>query len=76
MNGRKIPEKERLRLNLESMTYVLMKNYGWTIRDVNNMSLKELEQSVSWAIAMNQVESHSDKGEGVYLNYDNVPPLR
>ncbi len=75
INRRKIPEEERLRLNLESMTYTIMKHYGWNINEVENMNINQVRQAVSWANAMMDNEARQNKGEGVHLNYDNVPKL-
>ena len=75
INRRKIPEEERLRLNLESMPYTIMKHYGWNINEVENMNINQVRQAVSWANAMMDNEARQNKGEGVHLNYDNVPKL-
>tara|TARA_R100000008_G_scaffold83154_1_gene68193 strand:- start:2402 stop:2647 length:246 start_codon:yes stop_codon:yes gene_type:complete len=75
IDGRKIPEEERLRLNLESMTYMIMTHYGWNIKEVQDMNINQIKQAVSWASAMVDNQNRQDKGEGVYLSYDNVPPL-
>ncbi len=75
VNGRHIPDTERLRLNMESMTYMIMTHYGWNIQEVQDMDINQLRLAVSWASAMIEKEDYESRGEGVYLGYDNVPPL-
>ena len=60
---------------MESMSYMIMEHYGWTLKEVNALSMKELQQSVTWAIAMNRQPSAPTEGEVVHLGYDIVPPL-
>lgn len=57
------------------MTYTIMKHYGWNINEVENMNINQVRQAVSWANAMMDNEARQNKGEGVHLNYDNVPKL-
>ena len=57
------------------MTYMIMTHYGWNIKEVQDMNINQIRQAVSWATAMTQQEKYEQRGEGVYLNYDNVPPL-
>ena len=58
VRGRKVPDKERLRLNLESMTYMIMTHYGWNIKEVQDMNINQIKQAVSWATAMMQQEKY------------------
>ena len=55
INRRKIPEEERLRLNLESMTYTIMKHYGWNINEVENMNINQVRQEIGRASSRERV---------------------
>ena len=57
------------------MAYMIIEHYGWTLKEVNELSMKELKQSITWAIAMNRQPSAPTEGEVVHLGYDIVPPL-
>ena len=52
-----------------------MTHYGWNIQGVQDMDINQLRLAVSWASAMIEKEDYESRGEGVYLGYDNVPPL-
>ena len=60
---------------MESMAYMIIEHYGWTLKEVNELSMKELKQSITWAIARNPQPSAPTEGEVVHLGYDIVPPL-
>ena len=60
---------------MESMAYMIIEHYGWTLKEVNELSMKELKQSITSAIAMNRQPSAPTEGEVVHLGYDIVPPL-
>ena len=60
---------------MEWMDYTLMTHYGWTIREVHNLELKEAKQALSWAIAMNKTPPRQTDGEVVHLGYDRVPDV-
>ena len=60
---------------MESMAYMIIEHYGWTLKEVNELCMKELKQSITWAIAMNRQPSAPTEGEVVHLGYDIVPPL-
>jgi hypothetical protein len=68
-------EEEQPRLYMESMAYMIMEHYGWTLREVNELSMDELKQVVTWAIAMNRQPSAPTEGDVVHLGYDIVPPV-
>ena len=58
---------------MEWMGYMMMDHYGWTLKEVNNMSMSEVKQAVSWAIAMNRKGPETTRGEVVHLGYDRIP---